>query len=254
MQEIERLNSLTGRNALIVGAGRGIGKEIANYFAQAGDNLVLTARSASELSLTRKHIEATTNVRVSTIPCDATDQDTMQDIFSSLEELDILVYVAGTSAQVPAQEYTKKQYEQIYGLNCHGLFSCCAMAYPLLEKSKTGGRVIAISSHLGVVGLPLRTLYCSSKAAVIHYCRTLAAEWAPAGITVNCIAPGYTSTELSQKVLKEPAFRDDVIRKTPLGIIGEVGDIAGAALFIASSASHYMTGQTIVIDGGWSCV
>jgi gluconate 5-dehydrogenase len=114
--------------------------------------------------------------------------------------------------------------------------------------------VINIASHLGVVALPRRTIYCSSKAAVIHYTRTLAAEWAKDHITANCIAPGYTATELAQLVLQNESFRNEVLAKTPLGFIADVGDIAGAAVFLASSASRYMTGQTMVIDGGWSCV
>jgi 2-deoxy-D-gluconate 3-dehydrogenase len=97
-------------------------------------------------------------------------------------------------------------------------------------------------------------VYCSSKAAVIHYTKTLAAEWAQDRINVNCIAPGYTITELAEKVLSNPEFKQEVLSKTPLGFIGETGDIAGAALFLASEGSRYMTGQTMIIDGGWSCV
>ena len=179
---------------------------------------------------------------------------TISRIFSSLHGLDILVNVAGTSGQVPAEKYNKDLFSRIYDLNCHALFFACAQSYPLLCKSRTGGRIINISSHLGVVGLPLRTIYCSSKAAVIHFTKTLAAEWAKDHITVNCIAPGYTNTELSQLVLNNSTFRDEVLSKTPVGFIAETDDIAGAAVFLASPASRYMTGQTLVIDGGWSCV
>lgn len=252
--EVNSVINLEGRQALIIGAGRGIGKKIAQYFAQAGAMLTLVSRTEMELKSVRKEILDETGSAPDIFAADATDEQSISKIFYSLQKLDILVNVAGTSDQVPAERYNKDLFSRIYGLNCHALFFACAQAYPLLCKSKTGGRVINISSHLGVVGLPLRTIYCSSKAAVIHFTKTLAAEWAKDHITVNCIAPGYTNTELSQLVLNNSVFRDEVLSKTPVGFIAETDDIAGAAVFLASSASRYMTGQTLVIDGGWSCV
>ena len=252
--EVNKLVDLRGRHAVIIGAGRGIGKKIAAYYAQAGARLTLAARTSQELEATRAEILEETGVSVDLSVLDATDDDAVTALFAGLGKLDILVNVAGTSGQVPAQDYGVELFDRIYRLNCHALFLATAKAYPLLCKSPTGGRVINIASHLGVVGLPRRSVYCSSKAAVIHYTKTLAAEWAKDHITVNCIAPGYTSTELSGLVLKNPTFRDEVLSKTPLGFIAEVGDIAGAAVFLASSASRYMTRQTMVMDGGWSCV
>ncbi len=252
--DVNNVINLEERQALIIGAGRGIGKKIAQYFAQAGAVLTLVSRTEVELKSVRKEILDETGSAPDIFVADATDEQSISKIFYSLQKLDILVNVAGTSDQVPAERYNKDLFSRIYGLNCHALFFACAQAYPLLCKSKTGGRVINISSHLGVVGLPLRTIYCSSKAAVIHFTKTLAAEWAKDRITVNCIAPGYTNTELSQLVLNNSVFRDEVLSKTPVGFIAETDDIAGAAVFLASSASRYMTGQTLVIDGGWSCV
>lgn len=252
--EINRAVDLQGRHALIIGGGRGIGKKIALYYAEAGSSISLVSRSLSELEQVRTDIRKKTQCDVSLFAADATDDASMAKIISGLERLDILVFVAGTSGQVPAEKYTRELFDRIYGLNCHALYNACALSYPLLSKSEFGGRVIAIASHLGVVGLPLRTIYCSSKAAVIHYITTLAAEWAKDHITANCIAPGYTYTELSQIVLHNKAFREEVLSKTPVGFIADTDDIAGAALYLASSASRYMTGQTMVIDGGWSCV
>jgi 2-deoxy-D-gluconate 3-dehydrogenase len=252
--DVNNVINLEGKRALIIGAGRGIGKKIAHYFAQAGAGLTLVSRTEAELEAVKKEILNETGSVVDVFAADATDEHSISKIFSSLHGLDILVNVAGTSGQVPAEKYNKDLFSRIYGLNCHALFFACAQSYPLLCKSRTGGRIINISSHLGVVGLPLRTIYCSSKAAVIHFTKTLAAEWAKDHITVNCIAPGYTNTELSQLVLNNSTFRDEVLSKTPVGFIAETDDIAGAAVFLASPASRYMTGQTLVIDGGWSCV
>lgn len=252
--EIDRIVDLHGRHALIIGAGRGIGRKISLYFAEAGASVSLISRSLQELEQVRTDILKVTQCDVTLYAMDATDDSSMAKLISSLERLDILVFVAGTSGQVPAEKYTRELFDRIYGLNCHALYNACALSYPLLSKSEFGGRVIAIASHLGVVGLPLRTVYCSSKAAVIHYITALAAEWAKDHITANCIAPGYTYTELSQLVLQNKTFRDEVLSNTPVGFIAETDDIAGAALYLASSASRYMTGQTMVIDGGWSCV
>jgi len=252
--EVSKLIDLRGRRALVIGAGRGIGKKIAVYFAQAGAEVAISARTASELESTKAEIARETGAAVDTFAHDATDDRAVRAMFAGLDRLDILVNVAGTSDQVPAEAYDRALFDKIYGLNCHAMFFACAQAYPLLRQSRAGGRVINIASHLGVVALPRRTVYCSSKAAVIHFTRTLAAEWAKDHITVNGIAPGYTATELAQLVLKNESFKNEVLSKTPLGFIADVGDIAGAAVFLASSASRYMTGQTMVIDGGWSCV
>ena len=257
-KEIDKLIDLQDRIVLVIGGGRGIGKAIASFCVQAGAHVVITARIELELKKTGEEFNQrfpnSTDIEI----IDSTNEKKMEELFSNLRTnfgcLDVLINVAGTSAQVPAEAYSHQLFDTVYGLNCHALFNACALAYPLLKKSKYGGRVINIASHLGVVALPLRTIYCSSKAAVIHYSKTLASEWAKDNITVNCIAPGYTATELANKVLSKPEFRQEVLAKTPLGFIGEPNDIAAAALFLASSASRYMTGQTMVIDGGWSCV
>lgn len=257
-KEIDKLINLKDRIVLIIGGGRGIGKAIASFCVQAGAHVIITARSESELKITFDEFNKCYPNSTDIETIDSTNVEKMTELFAKLQAtfgcLDVLVNVAGTSAQVPAEAYSQQLFSTIYNLNCNACFSACALAYPLLKKSKYGGRVITIASHLGIVALPLRTIYCSSKAAVIHYSRTLASEWAKDNITVNCIAPGYTATELANKVLSKPEFRQEVLSKTPLGFIGEPNDIAAAALFLASSASRYMTGQTLVIDGGWSCV
>jgi NAD(P)-dependent dehydrogenase (short-subunit alcohol dehydrogenase family) len=255
---IERLIDLEGKTALVSGGGRGIGKTIALYYAQAGAAVTIIARSAAELEASAREIEEKTGRKAGFIAADVCDLSQVDRVFQAIERdcgsLDVLVNAAGTAAQVPAQDFNAGVFERVYGLNCRGLFYMCGKAYPLMLKTGRGGKIINIASHLGAVGLPLRTVYCSSKAAVIHYTKTLAAEWARDRINVNSIAPGYTVTELSGKVLSDPEFKQEVLSKTPLGFIGETGDIAGAALFLASEASRYMTGQTMIIDGGWSCV
>lgn len=256
-KKIQTLIDLEGKVALIIGAGRGIGKEIASFFAQARAKVIITSRTIDELVKTHDWIKDEIGVEICYKQVDSTDCSQIDSLFSWIDDsfhgLDILVNVAGTSGQIKAEDFKPEDFDRIYGLNCKGLFYSCGKAHSLLLK-KGGGKIINIASHLGVVGLPLRTIYCSSKAAVIHYSKTLAAEWAKDHINVNCIAPGYTATELAQKVLKNPEFKAEVLSKTPIGFIGHTEDIAGAALYLASSSSRYMTGQTMVIDGGWSCV
>lgn len=255
-KKIKSLIDLQGKIALVIGAGRGIGKEIASFYAQAGANVIITSRTVAELENTCSWIKQETGKEIAYKQVDSSNLKEIDDLFDWIVEkyngLDILANVAGTSGQIPAEKFSENDFDRIYNLNVKGLFYACSKAHSLLKASR--GKVINIASHLGVVGLPLRTVYCSSKAAVIHYTKTLAAEWAKDGINVNCIAPGYTATELAQKVLQNPEFKDEVLSKTPIGFIGNTEDIAGAALYLASSSSRYMTGQTMVIDGGWSCV
>lgn len=252
--EVDKLIDLRGRHAVIIGAGRGIGKKIAIYYAEAGASLTIAARSAEELETTRSDILQDCGSKADIEVVDATNDEAVAQMFKAQKSIDVLVNVAGTSTQVAAEDYSIEVFDKIYRLNCHALYWATAKAYPFLRQSKFGGKVINIASHLGVIAMPRRSIYGSSKAAVIHFTRVLGAEWARDHINVNCIAPGYTSTELSQLVLKKPEFHAEVLSKTPLGFIAETGDIAGAAVFLASSACRYMTGQTMVIDGGWSCV
>lgn len=195
--------------------------------------------------------------QVLTFKGDITLEKDVISLFNTVKDkfghLDILVNNAGTCFQVKAEEMDLKIWDKTMNLNNRALFHCCQMAGRMMISQKSG-KIINISSHLGIVGLPERVAYCTSKAAVIHFTKTLAAEWAKFGINVNCIAPGYTITKLSRKVLDNIDFRKKVLKNIPLGFIGDTEDIAGAAVYLASEVSRYMTGQTLVIDGGWSCL
>jgi len=216
----------------------------------------LVSRTQKELDLQALEIEKL-GQQVLTFKGDITVEEDVINLFNAVKEkhghLDILVNNAGTSFQAKAEEVDLKLWDKTINLNNRALFHCCQMAGKMMISQKSG-KIINISSHLGIVGLPKRVVYCTSKAAVIHLTKTLAAEWAEYGINVNCIAPGYTMTKLARKVLDNIDFKKIVLNNIPLKFIGNTEDIAGAAVYLASEASRYMTGQTLVIDGGWSCV
>jgi NAD(P)-dependent dehydrogenase (short-subunit alcohol dehydrogenase family) len=242
--------------ALVTGAGRGIGAAISVALAEAGANLALVSRTAGELEEIKSDLEQLGR-KVLTVTADITLQSEVVEVFTQIQKkfgkLDILVNNAGTCVQARAEEMDLDVWDQIMRLNQRALFHCSQKAAQLMIP-RNSGKIVNVASHLGVIALPLRAAYGASKAAVIHLTRVLGAEWARYQINVNCIAPGFTLTKLSRKTLDKPDFQAEVLSKTPLGFMAEPEDIAGAALYLASDASRYMTGQTLVIDGGWSCL
>jgi NAD(P)-dependent dehydrogenase (short-subunit alcohol dehydrogenase family) len=242
--------------ALVTGAGRGIGAAISRALAEAGANLALVSRTEGELEAIKSDLEKL-GCTVLTVTADITIPVEVAQLFNQVRnhfgKLDILVNNAGTCVQAKAEEMDLDVWDQIMRLNQRALFHCSQKAAQLMIPQNSG-KIINIASHLGVIALPLRSAYGASKAAVVHLTRVLGAEWAQYHLNVNCIAPGFTLTKLSRKTLDKPDFREEVLSKTPLGFMAEPEDIAGAVLYLASDASRYMTGQTLVIDGGWSCL
>ena len=246
--------SLTDRVAIVSGGSRGIGRAIALAMAHAGANLVITGRQAGPLEETAAEIRALDRQAL-TFAFDISDIDASAEmvdtVVKALGTVDILVNNVGAVILAPALEVTPENWDAVFGVNLRGTFFCTrAVGRVMLAKRR--GKVINIASLMGLGGYPNRVGYGASKGGAIQMTRMLAVEWAPHGINVNCICPTMTRTEAVASLVANPVLYEDARRRTPLGRIGEPEDIAGAAVFLASPAADFITGQILAVDGGRS--
>lgn len=230
---------------LITGAGRGIGRAIAEAFRDRGALVYGTgSREAS--------VEAMKEMKIEGRLADVTDPKAMpaliQDIVAKHKRIDCLINNSGVSADTPASMFKEEDIERILGTNIKGVFRSC-QAYFKAQKHQ-GGVIVNVASILGLVGMPLASVYCASKGGVIQLTRALAIEWASYGFRLNALCPGFIGTDMTQRMTGKPELMEKVLSGIPLKRMGKPEDLAGAALFLASDASSYMTGQTLVIDGG----
>jgi 2-deoxy-D-gluconate 3-dehydrogenase len=248
---------LTGKVMLVTGAGRGIGKAIALCAAEQGADLALGSRTVAELEVVAEEIRGLGR-RATVGPLDVASLPSIQEFVSAtltaFGRLDVLVNNAGYNKLCPALEVTEELWDEILDTNLKGLFFMSqAVARHFVERGQ-GGKIINITSQVGLVGGPLRSPYCGSKGGVVNMTRALACEWAKYGITVNAVAPTFTRTPLAEKALQDPDFKADVLSRILLGRLAEPEEIAGAVLFLASDAANMVTGHTLAVDGGWTAV
>ncbi len=246
------LFDLTGRAALVTGGSKGIGKAIAAALAGAGADVLIASRHADELETTADEIRAEATGRVEVHVADMAERRQVTELAqaaqSTLGKVDILVNNAGSNAPQPVEEISDDAWDRIVELN---LTSCVMLTRALVPamKSRAWGRIVYVASILGIVGAPQRTLYCATKGGLISLAHAQALELGAHGITVNCISPGPILTDLPRAMFSE-AQRATFADATALGRWGEVEEVAGPALLLASDAGSYMTGANIVIDGG----
>jgi len=246
--------ALGGAHALITGAGRGIGRGCALALADAGATVTLVARSRDELEQVADEI-GLRGGRAWVVPADVTDADEVERAVSAAAaqgELSVCVNSAGTNRTGPTHEYDVGDFDLVVAANLRSTFLVCRAVGRLLLERGSGGRIVNISSQMGTVGYPGRAAYCASKHAVNGLTKALAVEWAPHGITVNAVAPTFIRTPLTEPMFQNEAFRADVLRRLPVGRIGEVDEVTGAVVFLASPASSLVTGQVLHVDGGWT--
>lgn len=254
--------NLSGRTALVVGASRGIGQAIAEGFAAAGADIALASRTERDL----RQVSATIRDqgrRAEVILADVSQvtgaQTLVRDVLGRMGAIDILVNVAGINRRKPSVEISEEDWDAVVDLNLKGLFfTSQAVARYWLEsrrfaaEQKRGmAKIINIGSIAGESGFGRRAPYSASKSGVAGLTRTLAVEWAGEGICVNCLCPGYVETELTKPLFDDPAFVEKMRQRIPIGRRGYPIDMVGPAIFLAASASDYMTGQTLVVDGGY---
>ena len=248
---------LEGKAALITGAGRGIGRKMAVTFAEAGADICITDVNLEAAEEAAEEVRALGR-RAIAVKADVGDPDEVDAMvgrtISELGGVHILVNNAGIVDQaVPTIESDIGRWDEVFRVIVRGTYLCCRSAGRWMVENRTG-KVVNISSVAALTGLAPRPAYVPAKGAVIDLTRTLAVEWAPYGINVNCICPGFTLTPLAEEAFKRAgANLDKVGQSVPMGRLAEPQDIADAALFLASDQARYICGVTLPVDGGWLC-
>ncbi len=242
---------LDGRRAIVTGAGRGIGLAACAALAQAGAHITLVARSAGEIGEAADAIRADGG-SADTIALDVNDIAAVRDAIGGREPYDILVNNAGMNRPGPFIDVKVEDYDTVTGLNVRAAFFVAqAVARRMVETQRTGS-IINLSSQLGHVGAAGRTIYCATKFAIEGFTKAAALDLAPHGIRVNSLCPTFIETPMTAPFLADPAFKASVLGKIKLGRLGQVEDLMGAILYLASDASSLVTGSALIVDGGWT--
>ncbi|MEQ8847987.1 glucose 1-dehydrogenase [Botrimarina sp.] len=243
---------LTGKWALVTGASRGLGQRFGRALARAGADLVITSRDAAALGDFQAEIEGLGR-RVVPLELDVRDEASITRMagaaYAACERIDILVNNAGCNVRKPALEITWDEWNTVLDTNLRGTFFVAkAIAPGMIERGK--GRVINIGSVTSVFGCGGITPYCASRGGVKQMTMAMADEWGPSGVTVNCLAPGWFRTEQNKVLYENAAWVEYLKDRIPLRRPGQPDDLDGAVVFLASDASQYITGQTLLVDGG----
>jgi gluconate 5-dehydrogenase len=241
---------LTGKICIVTGAGRGIGRGIAESLARHGATVVLTGRTAATLTDAATAIGAAASTQVADVALEA-DVIALRDaVLARHGRIDVLVNNAGINPVWRGiEKISLADWQAIIDINLTGTFLCCKYVGGAMQQ---GGSVINVSSIAGRVGLTRSVPYCASKGGVELLTKALALDWAKRGVRVNCLAPGYVDTDLTHGVLTHEVHGKPFLDHMPMGRFGTTKEMGGAVVFLASDASAYMTGQSLVMDGGWT--
>ena len=242
---------LDGKRALVTGAGRGIGLAAAAALADAGAHVTLASRTLSEIEVVAAAIRAEGR-QAEALRLDVTDSDAVEKAVDAANAFDIFVNNAGTNRPKPFLDVTQDDFRAVMGLNVRAaFFAAQAVARRMVEAGR-GGSIINVSSQMGHVGAPNRTVYCASKWALEGLTKAMAAELGAHRIRVNTLGPTFIETPLARQFLANQSFREHVLSMIKLGRVGQVEDLMGAIVFLASDASALMTGSALLVDGGWT--
>lgn len=243
---------LDGKVAIVTGAGRGIGKALAIGLAEAGADVAILSRTASDLEAVAADIEMLGR-KAYLITTDVTKREDVEKAVSTVQEqagkIDILVNNAGMNIRTPALKVTDEEWDTIMQTNLKSAFMMAqAVAHPMKEAGQ--GKIINITSVGGHVALRTGVVYGAAKAALIQMTKVLALEWSQFGININAIGPWYFKTPLTEKLLADETYLGEILARTPMKRVGELQDLVGPTVFLASDAANYITGQTMFVDGG----
>lgn len=252
------LFDLTGKTALVTGAGRGIGLALARGLAQQGADLALVARTAGQLEGAKRQIEAETGRKVAVFPFDLADLGHVRGLFEEVIRatggVDILVNCAGMTIREPTEDMSLESFNRVMEVNLTEVLLLCQAFCRHRKTVGQGGRIVNIGSLACHAARPTIAAYACSKMGVLALTRTLAVEWAKYGINVNAIGPGYIATDLTAPLQADAQFSQWVLSKTPLNRWGRPEDLVGTAILLASRAGAFITGQIFYVDGGWTAL
>ena len=251
----QNLFDLTGKVAVVTGGNGGIGLGIAMGLAGAGANIVIAARSVEKTAQALEDIR-TLGVEAHGITVDVTQEPAIQRMVTStidhMGRLDILVNNSGIAVRAQPQELTSAQWDSVVDVNLRGAFLASKEAYAQMVKAG-GGKVINVGSMYSIFGSDWGSPYAASKGGLVQLTKSLAVAWAKDNIQVNAVLPGWIVTDLTRGIQDaDPNRYDNISRRIPTGRWGEPSELAGAAVFLASTASDYVTGATLAVDGGYS--
>jgi NAD(P)-dependent dehydrogenase (short-subunit alcohol dehydrogenase family) len=246
---------LDGRVALVTGGNRGLGRAIAQALAEAGASVAVTSRDAERARSAAGEIEKETGAKTLGLALDVRDgaqvDVAIQQVLTDLGGLHILVNNAGINIRESIFDLKDESWETVVETNLVGAMRC-SRAVAGHMKDKGWGRIINMGSILSFVGIAERAAYASSKAGLLGLTRAMALDLAPYGVTVNALCPGVFKTEINRPILDDPDYLARFLQQVPLGQLGEPAQLKGAALFLASEASSYVTGVALMVDGGWT--
>jgi NAD(P)-dependent dehydrogenase (short-subunit alcohol dehydrogenase family) len=249
--DISRHFDLTGQRALVTGASRGLGLGCAEILAAAGAEVVLVGRAKPELDQAAARI-AGQGGRATALACDVTHTDQLRAAVAAQGPVHILVNNAGTNIPEPFTVVSEDHFDRVFALNVRAAFFVAQVIAAGMIAAKIKGSIVNMSSQMGHVGSPHRTVYCASKHAIEGLTKAMAVELAPHGIRVNTVAPTFIETPMTKPMLDRPEFKSFVLDRIPLGHMGEIADVAAAVLYLASPASGLVTGTSLRVDGGWT--
>ncbi len=252
---IDKLFNLRGHTAWVTGATRGLGKQIARCLAAAGANIVTNSRNGAEAEAVAREIALEFGVETFGTAADVTDEESIAEFVSEAGKtagsIDILVNNAGVNFRKPTTEMPLSEWKRVLDINLTGPFLCSKAVLPEMV-ARGWGRVIHMSSMLGTVGLAERGPYTASKGGLILLTKTQALEVAHSGVTVNALCPGPFRTEMNKALLEDPVKYQEFCSRLPVGRWGEMEEIEGPILFLASPSSSFVTGTCLLVDGGWT--